>query len=130
MSAPAQEIRILDGSEGPELPIVERGGVARAIVWPGIGAQRRSLHRIWLEDGASTVELRHPSDAVYCVIEGSGSVEDRSAADAHQLSLGSMFHVDAGTAYTICAGEAGMQVVGGPAPADAGMYAHLPRGLV
>ena len=42
-------VRILDaGASCPELPMVEGGGVARAIVWPGVGAALRSMHRIEL----------------------------------------------------------------------------------
>lgn len=124
MSTP-EEIRILDGSAGPELPIVDGAGVARAIVWPGTGARARSLHRIWLEARAGTVELRHPSDAVYYVVEGDGAVADRTSGEAHDLRAGAMFHVDAGTAYAVRAGDGGMQLVGGPAPADDALYAHL-----
>jgi quercetin dioxygenase-like cupin family protein len=123
------EIRILDAATGPELPIIEGGGVARAIVWPGVGAELRSLHRIWLEPGATTVTLAHPSDAVYYVLEGSGSAHDESTGAAHEVRQGSMFHVDAGTSYAIIAGDGAMQLVGGPAPADPAMYAHLVDGV-
>lgn len=125
MSADAPEIQILDGASGPELPIVAGGGVARAVVWPGVGAHLRSLHRIWLDAGAATVELEHPSDAVYYVVDGEGAVEDRSAGGEQPLRTGSMFHVDGGTAYVVRAASGGMQLVGGPAPADARMYEHL-----
>jgi quercetin dioxygenase-like cupin family protein len=119
------EIRILDGSTGPELPIVRGGGVARAIVWPGTGANLRSLHRIWLEAGSATTELSHGSDAVYYVVEGEGTVHDMTGGSEHAVRLGSMFHIDGGTSYAVVAGKAGMQIVGGPAPADLAMYAHL-----
>jgi mannose-6-phosphate isomerase-like protein (cupin superfamily) len=119
------EIRILDGSAGPELPIVEGHGVARAIVWPAMGARSRSLNRIWLTAGAGTVELVHPSDAVYYVIEGAGSVLDAATSEAQDLRTGAMFHVDAGTTYSVRAGGGGMQLVGGPAPADDALYSHL-----
>jgi hypothetical protein len=36
-----------------------------------------------------------------------------------------MFHIDAGTSYAVVAGTGGLQIVGGPAPADMAMYAHL-----
>jgi hypothetical protein len=36
-----------------------------------------------------------------------------------------MFHVDRGTPYVVRAGVPGMQVIGGPAPADDALYAHL-----
>jgi mannose-6-phosphate isomerase-like protein (cupin superfamily) len=116
------EIQILDGAEGPELAIVDGPGVARAIVWPGIGARSRSLHRISLEGGAATVRLSHPSDAVYYVVEGDGSVADESAGEDHALRAGAMFHIDAGTAYRVRAGVDGLQLLGGPAPADDALY--------
>ena len=119
------EIQILDGSDGPELPIVEGGGLARAVVWPGTGARSRSLHHIWLEPEAQTIELNHPSDAVYYVIEGAGAVIDQSAGESHELDLGAMFHVDGGTSYLVCAGDSGMELVGGPAPADDSLYLHI-----
>lgn len=120
-----REIAILDGSRGPELPIVAGAGEARAIIWPGMGAHSRSLHRLWLGEGASTVELRHPSDAVYYVLDGAGWVDDSDAEKRHHVAAGAMFHVDAGTRYVMHAGEAGMQVIGGPAPADDALYEHL-----
>lgn len=121
-------IQILDGSEGPELPIVEGEGRAHAIVWPGVGAELRSLHRILLGGGSATVTLSHPSDAVYYVIEGSGTARDDASGESHEVRVGSMFHVDAGTSYAIVAGSGGMELVGGPAPADPAMYEHLAGG--
>jgi quercetin dioxygenase-like cupin family protein len=120
-----REIAILNGSRGPELQIVAGAGEARAIIWPGMGARSRSLHRVWLAENAGTVELSHPSDAVYYVLEGTGWVDDPDADERHDVAAGAMFHVDAGTRYAIHAGAAGMQVVGGPAPADDALYAHL-----
>jgi mannose-6-phosphate isomerase-like protein (cupin superfamily) len=120
-----REIRILEGSEGPELPIVDGAGSARAIVWPGTGARSRSLHHLWLGAGSGTVELLHPSDAVYYVIAGAGSVLDAGAQDDQELRAGSMIHVDAGTRYAVRAGDDGIELVGGPAPADDALYAHL-----
>lgn len=121
----ANEISILDGRDGPSLPIVEGGGDCRAIIWTGIGARSRSLHRLWLNEDAATVELNHPSDAVYYVVEGAGWVLDRASGERHALRPGAMFHVDRGTPYVIQAGVPGMEVVGGPAPADDALYAHL-----
>ena len=120
-----REIRILEGSEGPELPIVDGAGTARAVVWPGTGARSRSLHHLWLSAGSGTIELAHPSDAVYYVIAGTGLVLDAGAQDAQELRAGSMFHVDSGTRYAVRAGDEGIELVGGPAPADDALYAHL-----
>lgn len=118
-------IQILDGVSGPELAIVEGEGVARAIVWPGIGAHLRSLHRVWLGPAGRMSTLSHYSEAVYYVVEGAGAVADPSTGEAQPLRRGSMFHVEAGTPYAVRADEAGMQLVGGPSPADPRLYVHL-----
>ena len=118
----ADKVSILDGSAGPELDIVDGDGEARAIVWPGTGAQARSLHRIWLRPGASMVEQRHPGEATYYVIGGGGWVTDGATGDRQPLREGSMFHVDGGTAYAAQAAGDGMELVGGPAPADPALY--------
>lgn len=115
-------VSILDGSAGPELDFVDGGGTAHAIVWPGMGARARALHHAWLEPDACTVELRHPGEAVYYVAAGSGWVEDRVTGERQPLRDGSMFHVDAGTAYVAEAGDQGMELLGGPAPADPALY--------
>jgi quercetin dioxygenase-like cupin family protein len=114
------QVRVLDGASGAELPIVASGGTARAIVWPGIGAELRSLHWIELEPRAETVEMTHSTDAVYYVVAGGG--EAAADGSTERLVEGSMVHVDAGTAYVLRAAEAGMEVVGGPAPADRALY--------
>jgi mannose-6-phosphate isomerase-like protein (cupin superfamily) len=116
------QVRVLDGDSGAELPIVASGGTARAIVWPGTGAELRSLHRIELEPRAETVEMTHATDAVYYVVAGGGEAEDAADGSTERLVEGSMIHVDADTAYVLRAGEAGMDVVGGPAPADRALY--------
>jgi hypothetical protein len=121
----AKDISIVDGRGGPSLPIVDGVGECRAIIWPGIGARSRSLHRLWLNGEAATVELNHPSDAVYYVVDGAGWVIDRARGRRSALRPGAMFHVDRGTPYVIQARVPGMQVVGGPAPADDALYAHL-----
>jgi len=125
MNVAAAEIAVLDGSAGPELPIVEGDGEAKAVVWPGTGAHSRSLHHLWLRAGARTVALTHPSEAVYYVIEGDGSVVDRSSGERHALRDGAMFHVDPRTTYEIEAGSRGVELVGGPAPADPSLYERV-----
>ena len=124
MVAP-DEIQIIDATEGPVLPIVEGDGHARAVVWPGTGAVLRSIHVISLRAGARTKELRHPSEAVYYVTEGSGEAIDVSGGEARAVRPGSMVHVDAETAYVLRAGEDGVSLVGGPAPPDPALYEGL-----
>ena len=115
-------VRVLDADVGPALEIIEGAGEAHAIVWPGMGAALRSLHRISLGEGASTIELSHPGEAVYYVIEGSGEATDPSSGTTHELVQGSMLHVEPGTPYVIGAGQDRLELVGGPSPPDPGMY--------
>jgi len=120
-------VRVLSADEKcPELEIIEQGGSARAVVWPGVGAVHRSMHVISLAAGGRTKPLAHPSDAVYHLCEGSATVTD--AGDRHQLTVGSMFHVDAGTEYVIEAGAPDTVLtvlIGGPCPPDPALYEHL-----
>jgi hypothetical protein len=122
VSTLAAKVLILDGSDGPELPLVEGAGAARAIVWPGMGAKARSLHHIWLAPDARTVRQRHSGEAVYYVVNGDGIVFDRTAGERQPLRGGAMFHIDGGTEYVVEAGERGIELVGGPAPADPALY--------
>jgi len=123
VTAPLREVVVVPGAgEGPQLGIVTGEGSARAVIWPGMGARLRSLHRISLGGDARTIELRHPSDAVYYVISGDGTAVDRTTGERNALAEGSMVHVDAGTRYELAAGGDGMELVGGPCPADASLY--------
>lgn len=125
MSGPAGEVAVISADSGPELALVEGEGRARAIIWPGTGATLRSMHRISLGAGSRTIEMSHPSDAVYYVISGDGQVAEGDMGAAQPLLEGSMVHVDAGSAYALVAGPDGMELVGGPAPADPALYAGL-----
>jgi mannose-6-phosphate isomerase-like protein (cupin superfamily) len=115
-------VRVLDSESGPELELVATGGIARAIVWPGMGAKLRSLHRIELRSGGETVPQRHPNDAVYYVAAGSGEAFGAAGADRQALREGSMVHIDAATPYVLRAGGGGMVLLGGPAPPDPALY--------
>jgi quercetin dioxygenase-like cupin family protein len=124
--APPETVVILDaGQECPQLPLVDGAGVARAVVWPGVGAYKRSLHRLSLAAGARTVVQEHPSEAVYYVIDGTATVADPRGGEAERLEPGSMVHITPGAPYVFDAGPAGAELVGGPCPADERLYRHL-----
>ena len=119
-------VRVLDsGGACPELPIVENGGSALAVVWPGVGALHRSMHLVRLDAGGRTKPLNHPSDAVYHLCEGSAAAVDPGSGENFQIVVGSMIHVDAGTTYRIEAGAEGALLIGGPCPPDPALYEHL-----
>lgn len=126
MIAPPSTVVILDdGPDCPELPLVASAGVARAVVWPGVGAYKRSLHRFSLSGGGVTVTQEHPSEAVYYVLDGTATVRDERLGTAHELIAGSMAHMTPGTAYVFTAGPGGAELVGGPCPADLALYEGL-----
>lgn len=122
MSARLAEVVVTAADQGPDLPIVAGHGAAHAVIWPGMGAQLRSMHRISLGGDARTIEMSHPSDAVYYVISGAGEAVERETGERGALIEGSMIHVDAGTPYELAAGGEGMELIGGPCPADASLY--------
>jgi quercetin dioxygenase-like cupin family protein len=124
--APPRTVVVLDdGPSCPQLPLVDGSGRARAVVWPGVGAYKRSLHRFSLAAGARTVAQDHPSEAVYYVMSGGGVVRDPDAGTADPVDPGAMVHVTPGTGYVFEAGPSGLELVGGPCPADERLYAHL-----
>ncbi len=121
----SEQIQVISLDEGAPLPIVNGEGSAHAVIWPGMGAQLRSIHRIELARGARTVNLRHPSEAVYYVMQGSGKAIDPDSRERQELRRGSMVHIDRGTAYVLSAGNDGILLVGGPSPPDAAMYEEV-----
>ncbi len=119
-------VQILDSGETcPKLPLVEGTGEARAVVWPGVGATMRSFHRISMANGARTVELTHPMEAVYYVISGTAAALDLSDGTRHALTAGSFAHVEPATPYVIKAGSGGAEIIGGPCPPDRAIYEHV-----
>lgn len=122
-SEPAEVVQVVDVDHlCPLLPLVDGEGSARAVVWPGIGAKERSMHLFALEEGSSTVEMTHPSEATYYVIEGDAVTVDRSDGSEQQVEKGSMIFVEAHTSYVISARNGGVRFVGGPCPPDPQMY--------
>ena len=121
-----EAVQVLDsGAACPELPIVEQGGGARAVVWPGVGARHRSMHLIRLGGNGRTKSLSHPSEAVYHLCEGSATAADPDSGESFAIGVGAMLHIDAGTEYRIEAGTDGALLVGGPCPPDPALYEHL-----
>lgn len=100
-------------SEGEPLSI---GGRAVTLVGPHMGARHRTMCDVRLAPGEATLDLCHPSEAVWYVVEGTGEAV-RATGDVLALEPGGMIHAQAGARYTIRAASP-LRVVGGPSPPD------------
>ena len=120
-----EDIQVVALTDGPALDIVQGEGRAHAVIWPGMGARLRSIHMIELGPGAATIALRHPSEAVYYVIDGTGEVIDMGDGETQPLRPGSMAHIEVETTYRFGAGQAGLSLVGGPSPPDPALYEEV-----
>jgi quercetin dioxygenase-like cupin family protein len=114
------------GVDGIALPLVEGPGRMDALVWTGMGAVHRAMHRVALEPGGRTVRLHHRrSEAVYFVVRGTGLAVEDGRTITHPLRAGMMFHVAPETAYRIQTATGPLVCVGGPCPPDQEMYAGI-----
>lgn len=67
-------------------------------------------------------------EAVYYVISGAATVEGLSGSSQMSLVAGSMAFIHPGSPYRFRGIESGAELVGGPCPADPGIYADLAVG--
>lgn len=120
---PLDRVRVID-SQGalPEVDIVDGAGWAKAVIWPGNGALYRTFQIINLGAGSSTRSLDHKTDSVYYVMRGDGIVEDIKTKTDMPIVEGAMIHIDAGDQYRIKANAMGLELLGGPCPADERWY--------
>lgn len=116
-------VRVIDtGMCRAPLSMVERGGVAHALLWPGNGAHFRSFNLIELEARGLTLGLRHGEECAWYIRSGYGVVRDLDSDSVLPLFEGSMIHIGAGDRYRIEAGESGLTAIGGTVPADPAFY--------
>jgi hypothetical protein len=87
-----------------------------------MGARFRSLHRISLPSGGATRELCHQEEAVYYVLAGAGSALERPGCSRQPLAEGAMAFIEPRTRYVLVAGDAGLELIGGPCPPDRALY--------
>lgn len=122
----SESIQVIDSVHSQEIPIVDGVGNAKVVIWPGMGARYRSFQVINLGENSRTVQLCHPeSDAAYYVLKGQGSIFDIATGESHELGEGGMVHIDAKDRYRFVASPSGMELLGGPCPADASLYTGL-----
>jgi mannose-6-phosphate isomerase-like protein (cupin superfamily) len=122
----SESIQVIDSVHSQEISIVDGIGNAKVVVWPGTGARHRTFQVINLGENSKTVQLCHPeSDAAYYVLKGQGAVFDIETGQSHDLDEGGMVHIDAKDRYQFVASSSGMDLLGGPCPADISLYAGL-----
>jgi mannose-6-phosphate isomerase-like protein (cupin superfamily) len=122
----SSRVRVIDSAAGcPEIPIVEGEGSAQVILSPHNGAKFRSFQLVSLKQNARTLDLSHSSDCAYYIIAGGGCIVDAAGGSRFEIAEGHMVHIDAGDHYRFEAGAAGIRVIGGPCPADAGLYSGM-----
>ena len=128
MSAEADDIVVVRGDlDAVAVRRLVDGGDAKALIWPGMGARFRSMHRFRLPAGAATIPFLHESDSVYFVIEGAAEFVDLATGETIDGDSGSAMHIDAGTSYQIRATKEPASVVGGACPADPQLYVDIDK---
>jgi quercetin dioxygenase-like cupin family protein len=112
-------VEVLNEAAGERIEIVDGEGDAVQIVGPNMGAAHRTMAIARLAPGSATVPLRHASEAVWYVVEGSGLAEP-DGREALPLETGAMVHVAPGASYRLRANaDEAMRILGGPSPPDA-----------
>ena len=117
-----ETVQVLPLAGGEPFDVLDGPGEARVAVGPHIGACARTMALVVLEPGSATRALRHPSEAVWYVVEGHGRVVPADG-EALVLEPGAVVHVERGAGYLLCAAaEEALRVVGGPSPPDLALH--------
>jgi quercetin dioxygenase-like cupin family protein len=106
--------------EPTTLDIVERGGKAVALAWPGTGSYFRGMHRIDLDEGGQTRLLCHPGEAAYTLAAGTAEVRGADG-EVRRMEAPSVLFLPSGTAYFLSSAQ-GATIFGGPCPPDPALY--------
>jgi len=110
-------IRVFDvHRDGVPMPLISRD--ARMVVWPGVGARSASMNYVILEPDEANKPHQHPTseDTIY-VLEGQGTVENRTLGTTHRVEGECVLHIPPTAMHTVRA-HTRMVSVGGPCPPD------------
>ena len=120
-------IKVLDPEKNFKLlPYTEGKGVAKAIIWPGMGAKLGSMHYFVMAPGARNVPHKHPeAEDMFYVVQGQGVVIDFDQGKEYPFKKGDFVFIPAGITHAVRSdGPEDFISVGGPSPADEAMYVH------
>lgn len=123
-------IRILDvNKDYVEIPLLKSGKKAKAIVHPGMGAKNGALNYVVMETGDENILHVHPnSDDVIYIVQGEGIVVDGDGNEKNFKQENVIF-IPAGTFHAVKArGTQTYMAIGGPQPADTGMFNRAWKG--
>jgi len=109
-----------------EIPLV-KGGTAKAIIWPGMGAKHGSMHYIVMKPGEENIMHKHKeSEDMFYIVQGSGVVVDGDTEEEHPFEKGDFVFVEPNTKHAVKSlGPEDYISVGGPSPADIEVYRKL-----
>ncbi len=110
-------IDVISAASGRAVDLTDGQGEAYVVVGPDSGAEFRTMAVVRLADGASTVTMTHPDEAVWYIVRGGGTARPDEGEEL-ELDEGSMVHVEPGAAYALAAGPEGLEAIGGPSPPD------------
>lgn len=106
------------------LPFVDGSqGVAKAIIWPGMGAKFGSMHYFVMPPGEKNVPHSHETmEDMFYVVQGKGYIIDGDNKK-HYFTKGDFVYVPPKCIHAVVSeGPEDFISVGGPTPPDAEMY--------
>jgi len=123
-------IRILKLNKDYVLIPLIKGGMAKAIIWPGMGAKFASMHYVEMKPGEENILHMHEySEDVFYVVQGRGVVVDGNTGKEYPFEKGNFVYVEPGTIHAVKSfGPENFISVGGPAPPDTDLY--IKAGLI
>ena len=120
-------IKILDvDKDYADLPLVKKG-VARAVVWPGMGAKYGSMHYFVMIPGEENLPHFHErSEDIFYIIQGKGAVMDLDKNIEYPIEEGCVVYIEPGTKHMVKSyGPKDLMTIGGPRPFDLKLYKGL-----
>lgn len=117
-------IKILDPEKDyVEIPLI-KGGMAKAIIWPGMGAKYGSMHYFVMKPGEENVLHSHSNEEdMFYVVQGNGVIVDATNGAEHKFKKGDFVYVAPNIVHAVKSlGPEDFISVGGPSPADMEIY--------
>jgi len=105
------------------LPYV-KGGIAKAIIWPGMGAKFGSMNYFVMEPGGENVPHSHKdAEDMFYIASGTGVIVDYDNNIEHPFEPGCFVYVEPNTMHAaINRSNENYISIGGPSPIDYEMY--------